>query len=314
MTSRLKCVSGCLLVLLLCSVLPSDDKTPAKHAEIAAKALSAFAAALKTRKSAEVADLFTPIGEFIDGEENVFQGRDAIAREFGALFEINPERTIELTADDVREVSQGLLTIEGTAQLTEGKDQAKQEIEFVAFLAQQADGRWLLASMRSRGEDDDETPQARLKRLEWLIGEWVDESDESTMHMTSRRSDDGNFIITDFAIHVAGRKVMTGMQRIGWDDSLEKFKSWVFDSEGGHAEGVWTELDDKWVVKSTGVNPDGDACSATQTYEPQAGEGFLFSVTDRIIGDDTAPDFTSRVVRKPPEPEKPREASRPGAK
>jgi hypothetical protein len=26
-------------------------------------------------------------------------------------------------------------------------------------------------------------------------------------------------------------------------------------------------------------------------------------VTDRIVGDKTAPDFTAKVVRKPPEPE-----------
>jgi hypothetical protein len=58
------------------------------------------------------------------------------------------------------------------------------------------------------------------------------------------------------------------------------------------------------VVKATGVRPDGDACSATQTYEPRGADSYLFMVTDRIIGDETAPDFTATVVRKPPAPEK----------
>jgi hypothetical protein len=124
------------------------------------------------------------------------------------------------------------------------------------------------------------------------------------MHTTTRWSEDGNFLLTDFAIRVAGRKVMSGTQRIGWDGSLDKFKSWVFDSEGGHAEGIWTEIEGRWVVKATGVRPDGDACSATHTYEQTGPDTYLFSVTDRIIGDETAPDFTAKVVRKPPEPEK----------
>jgi hypothetical protein len=179
---------------------------------------------------------------------------------------------------------------------------------------EQSDGRWLLASVRSEGEGDLRTPHAHLKRLEWLIGEWVDEDDESTMHTKTRWSDDGNFLLSDFTIHVAGRKVISGIQRIGWDGSLGKFKSWVFDSEGGHAEGIWTEFDDRGVVKIAGVRPDGDAYSATQTYERIGVDRFLFSVTDRIVGDDTAPDFAATVVRKPPIPAKATAAAKSGGK
>ena len=84
-----------------------------------------------------------------------------------------------------------------------------------------------------------------------------------------RRGDSllGQVLEREFSIQAAGRKVMSGTQRIGWDGSLEKFKSWVFDTEGGFAEGIWTEIEDRWVVKATGVRPDGDACSATHTYE-----------------------------------------------
>jgi len=57
-------------------------------------------------------------------------------------------------------------------------------------------------------------------------------------------------------------------------------------------------------VKATGVRPDGDACSATHTYELAGADSYLFTVTDRIIGDEVAPDFTAKVVRKPPEPDK----------
>ncbi len=227
---------------------------------------------------------------------------------------------IEIAADDIREISPGVLSVDCTATFsaTEGKPAAGRKetvtVDFAGLVVKQADGNWLLASIRSEGERSLRSPHARLKALEWMIGEWVDESDESTMHTNTRWSDDGHFILTDFSIYVARHKVMNGTQRIGWDGSLEKFKSWVFDSEGGHAEGIWTEIDDRWIVKSTGVRPDGDVCSATQAYERKGSDSYLFTVTDRIVGDETAPDFSSHVVRKPPEPEKASAAAEPRRK
>lgn len=313
MTMRFGILCACLLVLVGYSGAPSQDKPPDRNQEFAAKAFAAVAAGYNARDAKAIAESFTPTGEFVDGEANVFQGREAIAREFTALFAANPKASIKLDADDVREISPGVLTADGTARVA-GEATDPSEIDFVAILVRQADGRWLLASIRSLGESDEETPHGRLTDLEWLIGEWVDESDESTMHMTSRWSEDGNFIVTDFAIRVAGRNVMTGTQRIGWDGSTEKFKSWVFDSAGGHAEGIWTELDDQWVVKTTGVRPDGAAGSATHTYERKGADAFYFKVSDRIVGDERQPDFVSHVVRKPPEPEKAGTAATPGGK
>ena len=287
----------------------ADKATPDKNAETVTKALAALARALNARDPEAISEQFTPKGEFIDADDNVFDSHEAIAGEFKALFEVNPKKnSVELTFDEIREISPGILSVDCTATYSddEDKDEDKEadDIDFSALLVKQANGSWLFASIRSEGEGDVRTPHTRLKRLEWLIGEWVDENDESTLRKTTRWSEDGNFIISDFTIHVAGFKVMSGSQRIGWDGSLEKFKSWVFDSEGGHAEGIWTLIEDSWVVKMTGVRPDGDACSATHIYEPIGADAYLFSVTDRIIGDEVAPSFTERVVRKPPEPEK----------
>jgi uncharacterized protein (TIGR02246 family) len=345
MTTRRIILCACLLVLAICSGAPSDDKQPAKqpdknaarppdknaarqpdknaarqpdknaatqpdkNAEAVNKALAAMAKALNARDPKAIAEQFTPKGEFIDADDNVFDSHEAIAGEFKALFEINPKKnSVELSFDEIREISPGILSVDCTATFSdaEGKDEDKEtvDVDFSALLVKQSNGSWLFASIRSEGEGNVRTPHARLKRLEWLIGEWIDESEESTMHTITRWSDDGHFILSDFAIHAAGRKVMSGTQRIGWDGSLDKFKSWVFDSEGGHAEGIWTEIDDRWVVKATGVRPDGDACSATHSYELQGPDSYIFSVSDRIVGNETQPDFTARVVRKPPEPER----------
>jgi uncharacterized protein (TIGR02246 family) len=296
------------------------DKQAEKNAATVIQALGALSKALNARDPEAIAKQFTPNGEFIDADDNVFDSHEAIAGEFKVLFEVNPKKdSVELTFDEIREISPGILSIDCVATFSddEGKDEDKEtvDVDFSALLVKQTSGNWLFASIRSEGEGETPTPHAQLKRLEWMIGDWVDESGDSTMHTTTRWSEDGNFLLADFTIHVAGRKVMSGTQRIGWDGSLDKFKSWVFDSEGGHSVGIWTEVDDSWVVKATGVLPDGDACSATHIYDQTRPDTYLFTVTDRINGDETVPDFTATVVRKPPQPDKAAaDASVPGGK
>jgi uncharacterized protein (TIGR02246 family) len=302
MTLRRSILGACLLVLVYCSKAPSDDKPPDKNAECAGKVLASISAAYDARDPKAFVQQFTPNGEFIDADGNVFQGRDAISREFKALFEVNSRTSVEMAARAIREISPGILSVDAEATFSRDKGSALDKVNFAALVVRQTDGSWLLASIRSDGERSSRTPHARLKRLEWLIGQWVDESDESTVHMDTRWSEDGNFIVTSFAIRATGHKVMSGTQRIGWDGSLEKFKSWIFDSEGGHGEGIWSETEGRWIVKSTGVRADGDVYSATHTYEAQGPDAYLFSVTDRTVGDESEPDFTSHVVRKPPEP------------
>jgi uncharacterized protein (TIGR02246 family) len=325
MTTKRRVLTVSLLAVAFCSGAPGDDKasdkagkvadtasdkvakagdqTPDKNVETVSKTLAALAKAFNDRDPKAISELFTPHGEFIDADANVFDSHAAIAGEFAALFEVNPPNTIELIAEEIREISPEVLSVDCVATFAGADDSNSDDIDFSALVVKQSDGQWLLASIRSEGEGDLRTPAARLQQLEWLIGEWIDESGDSTMRTDTRLSEDGNFLITDFGIHVGGRQVMSGTQLIGWDASLDKFRSWVFDSEGGHAEGIWTEVEAAWIVKVTGVRPDGDIVSATNIYEAQGPEAYRFSVIDRIVGDVTEPDFTALVVRKPPEAE-----------
>jgi uncharacterized protein (TIGR02246 family) len=305
MTTRCKFLGASLLALVFCAGAVGDDAPTQKHVATVKTVLAALAKAYNAHDPKAIAGLFTPQGEFIDADANVFDSHETIAGEFAALFKIDPKKnSLELAAEEIREISPGVLSVDCVATFsdaTDGEDTETVDVDFSALVVKQADGNWLLASVRSEGEGDVRGPHAHLKRLEWLIGEWMDEDHESTLHTKTRWSDDGNFLLSDFTIQVAGRKRASGTQRIGWDGALGKFKSWIFDSEGGHAEGIWTEFDDSVIVKVAGVHADGEAYSSTQTYAQKGADSFLFAVTDRIIGDDTAPDFLATVVRKPPE-------------
>jgi hypothetical protein len=55
---------------------------------------------------------------------------------------------------------------------------------------------------------------------------------------------------------------MQGTQVIGWDAAQKRVRSWVFDSSGGFAEGLWTQDGERWIVKSNGTLVDGGKTSS----------------------------------------------------
>src|SRR5262249_22492464 len=96
------------------------DPQADKNAEIVTKALAAMEKALNARDPEAIAAQFTPKGEFIDADDNVFDSHEAIAGEFKAIFEVNPRKhSIDLTFDEVREISPGILSIDCTVTFTD---------------------------------------------------------------------------------------------------------------------------------------------------------------------------------------------------
>jgi hypothetical protein len=78
----------------------------------------------------------------------------------------------------------------------------------------------------------------------------------------------------------------------------------VFDSDGGYGEGMWSQVEGRWVIKSTAVLPDGQTGSATTALEPRDKDSFLMKGCDRIRGKTAEPDFEVTIVRRPPAPAK----------
>jgi hypothetical protein len=136
-----------------------------------------------------------------------------------------------------------------------------------------------------------------------MIGEWVDEDSDSVVRVNCRWSEDGNFLIRAFTVKRQGKPVMSVTQRIGWDPLAKQFRSWEFDSEGGFGEGKWSRDGERWVVKSTGVRPEGTTASATNISFRERPDLVRWVSTDRVLGDVSVPDDIAYVlVRVPPPP------------
>ena len=137
-----------------------------------------------------------------------------------------------------------------------------------------------------------------------MVGDWVDESDNTKSQSSVRWADNQSYLIRTFSIQREGEKPSTGTMFIGWDPQSGQIKSWLFNSEGGHGEGLWTRTDEKeWVTKASGVLRDGRPTSATQIHTMINKDSVKVSSIDRIIGGVVAPDIVDVImVRKAPQP------------
>src|SRR4029077_5424960 len=80
------------------------------------------------------------------------------------------------------------------------------------------DGKWLLACVRDWDVPPAEpTPHDRLEELAWLVGEWIEEGPDSNVHTVWKWHDNGNFLMEEFKVQIAGEVAMSGTVRVGWD-------------------------------------------------------------------------------------------------
>lgn len=165
------------------------------------------------------------------------------------------------------------------------------------------DGKWLVASIRDFPHEERRDHHAHLESLNWLLGDWIDESEYSLVHFSCEPADNGNYLIRTFSIVIDGEESLSGTQRIGWCPVTGKLRAWIFDSEGGYADGFWHRDGDDWVLKCTGVTADGETASYTSVYRILNDHTTSWQYIDYEIDGVSQPDsevFT--IVQRPPTP------------
>jgi uncharacterized protein (TIGR02246 family) len=245
---------------------------------------------------------FTTNAEYVDELGNVFQGRDAIEESLTAFFLENPKCSLAMNIDTIRFLSPEVAVQDGSTNITlsETKDSIDSRYTTVHV---KTDGKWLAASVREHAPKDRNQHHAQLEHLGWLLGDWVDEGDESIVNFSCESVDNGNFLRRKFTILVAGQEAMSGTQQIGWDSQTIKLRTWIFDSEGAYGEGLWNRDGKNWVIKTIGVTADGQTASRMKIYSFVNDHTMTWKSVDHEISGVQQPDSELfRIVNQSPTP------------
>jgi uncharacterized protein (TIGR02246 family) len=284
---------------------PKEGMKPDRSAdEKAIRAnVAAFVEAYNAKNAKSVAGLFTPEAQIIDKNGEAIEGREGIEKAFAEVFKDNPQKRMEVSIESLRFLGPDLAIEEGTTKETTG-DNEPPEYDRYTVIHVKRDGKWLMAMARDE-EGQPPSGHEQLKPLAWLVGDWVDDGGSMVVHSSCRWSEDGNFLLQEFRLQAHGENAMRVSQRIGWDPLNKHVHSWVFDSEGGYGESVWTQDGDNWLIKATGVRPDGSTASATNMLVPSGKSGYTWRSWDRVVGDELSPSSDVKVIRVPPKPQQP---------
>jgi uncharacterized protein (TIGR02246 family) len=286
---------------------PGQAARPAASTAAADKAvrdaIAAYVAAYNKKDAAKLAEFFTADGTLIDSDNVATRGREAIAQDFSEAFGEQSTYTLEANVDRIRLITPEVAQAEGLGRLVSPKE-ATIAKQFVALLARQGDA-WKIAEIRDYPAPADSiTPYERMKELDWMVGDWVDENDDVQVTSSVKWGQGKAYLLRDYTVQIKGEPGSSGLMIIAWDPLTDQIKSWIFNADGGRGEGSWTRAaDNQWVVKAHGSTGDGRPTSATQVITLVNKDAVKTSSTDRVIGGEIARDIEDIImVRKPPAP------------
>lgn len=230
--------------------------------------------------------MWTAEGEFHAADGDVIRGRPAIEKAYAELFTGKEPRKLELEATSIRFPSADTAILEGVIRRKTAEGEATSSSSTHTLLAREG-GQWKLVLVHEW--DRDTTNDDALKDLDWLIGTWVAGNKEKEVVTTYEWDDNKTWIRGKFTVKEGGKVVESGTQLLGKDNSEGVIRSWVFQSEGGFGESVWTREGKQWTAEATGVLPDGRTMAATNVYVRLSPDAWTFQSTHRTIDGTSMP-------------------------
>ena len=216
--------------------------------------VESYQAAYNRHDAAAVAEHWSEDAVYVRETGERVRGRAAIQQVFEDLFAADNQAQLDVTITDLRLISPDVAVEDGKAEIT-GEGPAL-ESTYTAVNVKK-NGVWYVDTVRETDLPAPPSHYEKLKELSWMIGEWASQEGPATVKAKCDWAKNKNFITRSFSIEVKGQLEISGTQIIGYDGSTGQIKSWMFDSDGGVAEGVWTRKGNSWSVKMSAVTPEG---------------------------------------------------------
>lgn len=262
------------------------------------KTVESYTDAFNKRDPKAMAAHWLPKAVYLDptsGKEIV--GRDAIEKHFTANVDRIKNAKLTVAIDSIRFVSPHVAVERGTSTVV-GLDKEPIKNEYIAIHVKH-EGKWLLDRVSDDDQAEVNSNYDKLKELEWMLGSWVDQEDNATIETHCKWSKNQSFLVRTFSISVGDQISTSGVQFIGWDPAAKQIRSWIFDSNGGFSEGMWTRKDKRWQVQIKETLVNGQKASSLNVITFIDKNTFTWELINRQSAGELLPDVGPvKVIRK----------------
>ncbi|MFV1965682.1 MAG: SgcJ/EcaC family oxidoreductase [Pirellulaceae bacterium] len=233
-------------------------------------------------------------GELVTPSGGDLKGRKAIQEGAAEFFKESPGARLKVDVATITIEGPETAIEQGTAQVTEPNQPATETVYTARYVKKE--GKWLLTSIRESLKAP--THHEQLKELEWLIGQWVDQDEDSTVETVCQWTKNKNFISRSFAVSLEDQLELEGTQIIGWDPSQKVIRSWMFDSDGGFGVGLWERSGNQWKIRALRILADGRKASSVNTLTRLDENTFTWKSTGREVDGEILPSIGPVTVTR----------------
>jgi len=280
---------------LLMAVPVRGDDTDANPDETAIRAaVKSYVEAYNRGDAKGVAEHWSEAGQWVSPSGEKHTGKKAIAKALAALFEENKGATISVDEPEIRLITDDVAVEEGVVHVA-SPDASPTRSTYQAIHVKKS-GKWKLNSVRETEVVELPAANGALQELAWLVGEWGDADEGSTARVAWAKNK--TFLTYSFKVATEEGDDLEGTQVIGWDPVNETIRSWMFDSDGGFGEGIWSRRDNTWVVKFQQTLADGRTASATNVYTLVDGNSFTWKSIGRQVDGEYMPNIGEVTIAR----------------
>jgi uncharacterized protein (TIGR02246 family) len=300
---RLLCAVFANALLAAAGIVSAQDTQTAGQKTIpeVRSLLTEMEACLNRGDAEGLAACWTAGGDFAGPSGERVEGRQNIQKAFQELFAAHKNSKVKLRIASLRVASEDLVLLDMIAQVKHVPTESTTEDSLLSLVVVKRDGRWLIESARETSTVES-SPVQHLKPLEWLVGNWADKASPDGDGLVVRSTCDWTanhaFLIRKFKVEAKADVARQGTEIIGWDPRTRRIRSWVFDSDGGFGENTWIRDGNRWLVRHTGVRPDGSDASATNILTVVDADTVTVQSKDRMAGGERQPDVAVVTIKR----------------
>lgn len=273
----------------------SQDSSQSSEFKAAEDQIQAYIAAYNKGDAKTLANFYTEDVDYIDQDGVEVKGRDAIQKLLADNFQANPGVKLNVTIDEVKQLSPNIRINRGIATVTP-KGGAVVTTRYVAIDVKKGD-QWQTSQL-AETEVLPSSAYSQLRALEWLVGTWEDKAGDQTVETKIDWVGDKNFLTRTFKVKGADQNETDGWEVIGWDPERQQIRSWIFDTNGGFGEATWVNDGEHWLIQASNVLPDGSHSTAEHVITRVGDNKFTWESQNRTLNGELQPSLGKIEVQR----------------